>query len=78
MNLLAQESVGHMVVDALRSNSFWVFLAICVLAGTAKHIVGMILKHRERLAMIDAGMRPDAADADCEATVQYEKCHKSA
>ena len=57
--LFAQDSIWPNVIQALANNGFWVFLAVCVLAGVAKHIVDSILKHRERIAMIEAGMQPD-------------------
>ena len=57
--LFAQDSLWPNVIQALANNGFWVFLGICVLSGVTKHIVDSILKHRERLAMIEAGMQPD-------------------
>lgn len=56
--LIAQESIWPNVIQALANNGFWVFLAVCVLAGTMKHIVDSILKHRERISLIEAGIQP--------------------
>lgn len=73
--LLAQasESIWPSVIQALSNNGFWVFIGTCVLAGTAKHIVGMVLRHRERMAMIDAGLTPGTDDsADPQATIHYK------
>ncbi len=57
--LLAQtHQIWLNVIQALSNNGFWVFAGFCVLAGTAKHLVGVILKHEERMAMIKAGMQP--------------------
>ncbi len=59
----AQESTfWAKVIHALSINGLWIFLAICVLAGMANHIVHAVLRHRERLAMIEAGMQPDKVD----------------
>ncbi len=52
------DSIWPNVIQALSNNGFWVFVGICVIAGTAKNIVTAVLKHRERLAMIEAGMSP--------------------
>ena len=38
------------VIQALSHNGFWVAFAICMLVGTAKHIAGLVLQHRERMA----------------------------
>ena len=74
----AQESIWPSVIQALSNNGLWVFIAVCVLAGTAKHIVGMVLRHRERIAMIEAGMTPDqGGSSDPEATVHYQKKHRA-
>ena len=54
-----QNSTWQMIIQALSMNGLWVFLAVIILAGTAKHIVEMVLKHRERIAMIESGMHPD-------------------
>ena len=54
-----QESIGPHVIQALSNNGFWVFIAVCVLAGTAKHLVERVLQHRERMAMVEAGMHPE-------------------
>ncbi len=65
--LFAQaDSIWPNVIQALSNNGFWVFVGICVIAGTAKNIVSAVLKHRERLAMIEAGMRPpgDLSEGD--------------
>ena len=62
--LLAQateSSIAMSIIQALANNGLWVFLGICVLAGTAKHIVQLVLRHQERIAMIEAGMEPDQA-----------------
>ena len=59
----AQESVWPDVVRALSTNGLWVFIGMCVLAGTAKHIIGLVLQHRERMAMIEAGLQPDQNDS---------------
>ncbi len=55
----AENSIWHNVIQALSMNGIWVFIAICVLAGTTKHIIKMILIHRERIAMIESGITPD-------------------
>ena len=55
----AQQSIWPSVIQALSSNGLWVFVAICVLAGTVKQVVQMILTHRERITMIEAGICPD-------------------
>ena len=62
--LLAQtEPFWQTVIQALSNNGLWVFLAVCVLAGTAKHIVQVVLRHKERIAMIDAGIQPERENA---------------
>lgn len=58
--LIAQaESFWPSLIHAAANNGFWIFLGVCVLAGTAKHLVQLVLKHNERLAMIKAGMQPE-------------------
>lgn len=56
----AQESIMPALLQTIDNNGVWIFVGFCVLAGTAKHLVGRILRHNERLAMISAGMNPDA------------------
>lgn len=74
MWLLAQadQSMGINIIQALAHNGLWVFCGICVLAGTLKHIAGMVLKHRERIAMIDAGLTPEE-DASSVQTSELKK-----
>jgi hypothetical protein len=50
------------IIEALSRNSMWVFIAICVLAGCAVDITKRILKHKERIAMIQAGQMPDRTE----------------
>lgn len=52
--------VGTKIIEALSDNGLWVMIAICVLAGTSVDIVKRVLRHRERVAMIQAGMHPDS------------------
>ena len=62
MNLLlaqAQESIWPAILRTVDNNGLWIFIGFCVLAGTAKHLVGLVLKHNERIAMIQAGMKPE-------------------
>jgi hypothetical protein len=47
------------IIEALSRNGLWVFVAICVLAGAAVDVTKRILKHKERIAMIQAGHMPD-------------------
>ncbi|MCR9293003.1 MAG: hypothetical protein NXI32_09820 [bacterium] len=63
-------SIWPSVVSGLSNNGFWVFVGVCVVAATAKNIVMAILKHRERLAMIESGMRP-GADSEAETKGEY-------
>ena len=61
--LLAQEANSPTfwdgVLRTIDHNGIWIFVGFCVLAGTAKHLVSLILQHNERLAMIKAGINPD-------------------
>ena len=59
----AQSSIWPTVIDALASNGLWVFLGVCVVASTVKNAIRSVLKHRERIAMIEAGMEPDQAES---------------
>lgn len=58
----AQDSIWPAILRTIDNNGLWIFIGFCVLAGTAKHLVQRILEHQERLAMIQAGMRPDDED----------------
>ena len=61
--LLAQavpdQSFWSAVLQTVDNNGIWIFVGFCVLAGTAKHLVSLVLKHNERIAMIQAGIKPD-------------------
>ena len=56
---ILQADFWSAAVRAVEHNGLWIFIGFCVLAGTAKHLVGRILEHNERIAMIRAGMNPD-------------------
>lgn len=60
----AQESLWPAILNTIDNNGIWIFVGFCVLAGTAKHLVSLVLKHNERIAMINAGMNPDAEDGE--------------
>ena len=61
--LLAQgESIWPSVIQALSNNGFWVFVAVCVIAATAKQLVERVLEHRERIATLEAGLQPPEKD----------------
>jgi hypothetical protein len=47
------------VVDFFGRNPWVAIIAIGVIAGTMTDITRRILRHRERIAMIQAGMHPD-------------------
>ena len=55
----ARNSIWPAIIQAIDNNGFWIFVGVCVLAGTAKHLVGQVLRHNERISMIQAGINPD-------------------
>ena len=59
-----QESLWTAILRTVDHNGVWIFVGFCVLAGTAKHLVHRVLKHNERIAMIQAGMHPDDSEND--------------
>jgi hypothetical protein len=66
MWLLAQAtdsgSTSARIIDAVGHNGLWVMIIVCVIAGAGVDITKRILRHKERIAMIQAGLPPDSAD----------------
>lgn len=56
----AEETLWPAILRTIDHNGIWIFVGFCVLAGTAKHLVSLVLRHNERIAMINAGLDPDA------------------
>lgn len=66
MLLFAQDDAGAMTqswFSALTQINLWGFVAVCVICGAATDIVRRVLQHRERIAMIQAGMNPNECSA---------------
>jgi hypothetical protein len=43
--------------------SLWGMIIVAIITGTIVSVTGMIIRHRERIAMIERGIRPpDAAN----------------
>lgn len=62
MLLFAQEGGGSWL-SALSQINLWGFVAICVICTAATDITRRVLRHRERIAMIQAGMNPNQGSA---------------
>lgn len=58
MLLFAQEGVSSWLTIVNRMNP-WSIAALAVICMTAAEIVRRVLRHRERIAMIQAGMNPN-------------------
>jgi len=56
------DTTSTRIIEALSRNGLWVLMAICVLAAAATEITKRILRHRERIAMIQAGHLPDRSE----------------
>jgi hypothetical protein len=66
MWLLAQQaqqapSLWEEVVKGLAGNGLWVFLSVVFLLWSVETLSRQFMKHRERMAMIEAGIHPDRA-----------------
>lgn len=57
MLLFAQQGAGDWF-SGLGEIGLWGFLAIGAICAAATDIIRRVLKHRERIAMIQAGMNP--------------------
>ena len=55
---------ANSVVDTLTGINLWGFLAVLVVCGVAADVAKRFMRHKERLAMIQAGMNPDGPEAD--------------
>jgi hypothetical protein len=59
--LLAQEmTLSEGIVRMLSNNFFWVAIVLIVAASSIPQLVRYYFLHRERMAMIQAGLHPDA------------------
>lgn len=47
------------VVRAMAGNGFWLFLSVLFLLWTVEGVVNRYFRHRERMALIEAGSDPD-------------------
>lgn len=64
MYVLAQNSaLWEDVVRGMAGNGLWLFLSVLFLLWTLESVAKRFMKHRERIAMIDAGMNPADLDA---------------
>lgn len=61
MLLFAEE--GAWWLSAFSQINLWGVIAIIALCGAATDIVRRVLQHRERIAMIQAGMNPNQSSA---------------
>lgn len=69
--LIAQEMEASTLVRVLDrvfepANLFWLVAALAVVFTSIYSIIQLLVTHRERLAMIRAGMHPDAPRPTCD------------
>lgn len=63
MYLLAQTNdLWEDVVRGMAGNGLWLFLSVLFLLWTLESVAKRFMKHRERIAMIEAGMNPAELD----------------
>ncbi|MEX0977647.1 MAG: hypothetical protein WDZ48_02275 [Pirellulales bacterium] len=64
MWLLAQQAaqaptLWEDVIKGLAGNGLWVFLSVVFLLWSIETVSRQFMQHRERMAMIEAGLHPD-------------------
>ncbi|MGH7136518.1 MAG: hypothetical protein ACREHD_12315 [Pirellulales bacterium] len=54
------------ILSVFEGLGLWGVLGIMIVAGAATDIAKRVMRHKERIAMIQAGMNPDAPKAPTE------------
>jgi hypothetical protein len=72
MLLLAQAqpnpTLWEEVIKGLAGNGLWIFLSVVFLLWSIETVSRQFMKHREKMAMIEAGLYPDRPTEKPEAT----------